>query len=438
MTVRRFRAILCALLFLTLGCKGGVPALPGTIALTGGTVVDVISGRLIPDAVVLVHDGRIIAMGEGSTLPIPRGATSLDLTGRWIIPGLIDVHTHVQRWGIDLGLRWGVTTVRDLHGALPITFPVTPAPHFFSVGAQLDGTDATRSGSMVVTTPEEVNIALDSLVASGARWVKVSVGITPDLLDLVVTGARARRLPVAAHLGLTDAITAMRLGVASIEHMSGVPEAAGDSAVIHAAYRSGHAQGITASGIGWLMADTARLHQVARDLAASGITLVPTLIAHEVMSRLDDPAIRERADVQEAPDSVRATWNAVAMITAMGWDAAALADLRAARRVQDAFIAEFMRAGGRLATGTDAVGPYVVPGIAVHQEMELLVAAGLSPLDALRAATVAGADLLRADSLGRLRTNAVADLVVLTGDPLRDIRNTRRIERVMVRGVWVR
>jgi imidazolonepropionase-like amidohydrolase len=74
----------------------------------------------------------------------------------------------------------------------------------------------------------------------------------------------------------------------------------------------------------------------------------------------------------------------------------------------------------------------------VHQEMELLVAAGLSPLAALRAATVAGADLLRADSLGRLRANAVADLVVLSGDPLRDIRNTRRIERVMLRGVWVR
>jgi imidazolonepropionase-like amidohydrolase len=428
----------CALLLLALGCQGGVAALPGTVAIVGATLVDVISGRVIPDAVVLVHDGRIISMGDGSTLPVPRGAETLDLTGRWIIPGLVDVHTHVERWGLDLGVHWGVTTVRDLHGALPIVFPTAPAPHYFSAGAHLDGPGAVRTGSLVVTTGEDVDIALDSLVASGARWVKVSVGITPDLLELVVNGARARRLPVAAHLGLTDAITAMRLGVASIEHMSGIPEAAGDSAVIQAAYRSGHAQGMTAFGTAWLVADTARLYQVARDLATSGITLVPTLIAHEVMSRLDDPGILERADVQEAPDSVRASWNAAAMIAALGWDPATLADLRAAREVQDGFVAEFMRAGGRIATGTDASSPYVVPGIAVHQEMELLVAAGLSPLAALRAATVAGADLLRADSLGRLRTNAVADLVVLSGDPLRDIRNTRRIEKVMVRGLWVR
>jgi imidazolonepropionase-like amidohydrolase len=415
-----------------------VAALPGTVALVGATVIDVISGRTIPDAVVLVHDGRIIALGERSTLPVPRGAEAVDLSGRWIMPGLVDVHTHVERWGLDLGLRWGVTTVRDLHGSLPVPVPTAPAPHLFSAGKRLDGVEAQAESSFVVASDVDVNLALDSLAAGGARWVKVSVGITPELLELVINGARARRLPVAAHLGLTDAITAMRLGVASIEHMSGVPEAAGDSAVIHAAYRSSRTQGMTAFGIAWLMVDTTRLHQVARDLALSGITLVPTLVAHEVLSRLDDPAMRERSDVQEAPDSVRASWSATSTMAALGWDPATLADLRAARRVQDAFIAEFMRAGGRLATGTDAARAYVVPGIAVHQEMELLVAAGLSPLAAIRAATVAGADLLRADSLGRLRTNAVADLVVLNGDPLRDIRNTRRIERVMSRGVWVR
>lgn len=434
----RSRAFAATLVCLAGACTGGVAALPGTTALVGATVIDVVSGRTIPDAVVLLHDGRIISIGERGTLPVPRGASELDLSGRWIVPGLLDVHTHLPPWGFERALHWGVTTVRDLHGVLPVASPPAPAPRLYSAGVILDGPAGIWSGSLKVTTAEDIEIALDSLVAGGARWVKVYLGITPELLDLVIAGARARRLPVAAHLGLTDALTAMRLGVASIEHLSGIPEAAGDSLVVHAAYRRGFAAGVTAFGTSWLVADTARLMQVARDLAASGITLVPTLAMHETLSRLDDPAMLGRQDLLEAPDSARSSWNAPAMMRDLGWDPATLADLRAARRVQDAFVAEFARANGRLATGSDAGNPYVVPGLAVHQEMELLVGAGLSPLAALRAATVGGADLLRADSLGRLRVNALADLVVLSADPLRDIRNTRRIERVMLDGAWVR
>lgn len=438
MSVRRAIRELLLLGLLLTACRGGVEALPGTTALVGGTLVDVVSGRVIPDAVLLIHDGRLTAVGEGATLPVPRGAEVVDVSGRWIVPGFVDVHTHLDRWGLDLALRWGITTVRDLHGSLPIAFPAPPAPHYFSAGVVLDDADPTWPGSLAIATPEDVSIALDTLVASGARWVKVYLGITPPLLELIVEGARARRLPVAAHLGLTDAITAMRLGVASIEHLSGIPEAAGDSAVVQAAYRRGFAPGVTAFGTAWLVADSIRLIEVARELAASGVTLVPTLALHEVLSRLDDSLIIAHSDVGEIPDSVRATWDAAEMLGMLGWDPATLADLRAARVIQDRFVAEFARAGGRLATGSDAANPFVVPGVGVHREMELLVAAGLNPLEALRAGTIAGADLLRADSLGRLRANAVADLVVLSSDPLRDIRNTRRIERVMVRGMWVR
>lgn len=413
-------------------------ALPGTVALTGATVIDVVSGRQIVDAVILVHDGRILSIGEGGALPLPRGAEEVPLDGRWIVPGLVDAHAHLQRWGLDLSLRWGVTTVRDLHGTLPIALPSAPAPHVFSAGLRLDGADVAWPGGLRATTEEEVGIALDSLEAGGARWVKVSLGITPQLLEWIVAGARARRLPVAAHLGLTDAITAMRLGVASIEHLSGIPEAAGDSVVVHDAYRNTLEAGVTAASTSWLVVDTARLMQVARDLAASGVTLVPTLALHEVESRLDDPMMVRRSELLEVPDSVRARWDPIAVMRTHGWDPATMADLRAAREVQDAFVAEYARADGRLGTGSDAIHPFVMPGVGVHHEMELLVAAGVSPLAALRAATVGGADLLRADSLGRLRANAVADLVVLSADPLQDIRNTRRIERVMLRGVWVK
>ena len=125
------------------------------------------------------------------------------------------------------------------------------------------------------------------------------------------------------------------------------------------------------------------------------------------------------------------------MIKRAGWTREDYPLFRTARATQDWFVRTFVHAGGRVATGTDASNQLLVPGAGVHLEMELLVHAGLTPLEALRAGTLWAADLLRADSLGRLRPGAAADLVVLGGDPLAEIKNTRRIVRVMLAGKWV-
>jgi imidazolonepropionase-like amidohydrolase len=125
------------------------------------------------------------------------------------------------------------------------------------------------------------------------------------------------------------------------------------------------------------------------------------------------------------------------MIKRAGWTRADFAAFRAARPSQDFVLRTFVASGGRVAAGTDASNQLLVPGASLHTEMELLVRAGLSSLTALRAATSWAADLLRADSLGRLRPGAAADLVVLGADPLADIRNTRQVVRVMLGGKWV-
>jgi imidazolonepropionase-like amidohydrolase len=111
-----------------------------------------------------------------------------------------------------------------------------------------------------------------------------------------------------------------------------------------------------------------------------------------------------------------------------------MAEFRKSRPRQDLFLREFVRAGGTIAAGTDASNQLLVPGFSEHREMELLVAAGLPPATALLAATRNGALLLGVDSLGRISPGKVADLVVLGGDPLADIRNSRKVERVMIRG----
>ncbi|MEP6590880.1 MAG: amidohydrolase family protein [Gemmatimonadota bacterium] len=412
-------------------------------ALTGGSVIDVVSGRLIPEATILVRGGQVVAVGPMSEVAVPNGALVTDLRGRWIIPGLIDAHAHLQPWGMALALRWGVTTVRDLHDGLPLADTLralaasTPSPRLFLAVSMLDGLPTTYPDAIGLEDPAAADSAVAWLVQHGATWVKSYTRTTPDLLEAIVRAARAARLPVAAHLGLTDALTAARLGVASIEHLSGVPEAAGDSLALFAAHGRGFFPGWTAFERSWVTLDSARLNEVARVLAASGVTLVPTLGVHETFSRLDDSAVYHASDLAGVPDSARVNWNVPGMIQRAGWGRADFIEFRAARSVQDRFVERFAREGGRLATGTDASNQLLVPGAGVHLEMELLVRAGLTPLDALRAGTLRGAEMLRADTLGRIQAGAAADLVVLAGNPLLDIRNSRLVVRVMLGGAWV-
>jgi imidazolonepropionase-like amidohydrolase len=279
--------------------------------------------------------------------------------------------------------------------------------------------------------------AVDRATELGAGWIKVYTRITPELMEEVVVAARAKRRPVAAHLGLTDALTAARLGVWSIEHLSGIPEAAGMAGTLQAAHRIGFFQGWTAFAQSWSVLDTLELDQLALELAATGVILVPTLGLHDTFARLDDSAVYRSPALAAVPDSARANWNLPGMIARAGWTRDDYPIFRAGRLVQDRFLRAFAAAGGVVATGTDASNQLLVPGAGVHLEMELLVLAGLSPLEALRAATLNGATLLMADTLGRLQPNAVADLVVLGGDPLANIRNTRQVVRVMAAGRWV-
>lgn len=437
--MRRRRAVALAAALLV-GCRVGPPPGEGVEALVGAAVVDVVSGRTIPDAVVLIRNSRILAVGSRRDVAVPRGATRTELGGRWLVPGLIDAHTHVQPWGMDLSLQWGVTTVRDLHAGAPLAASLAgqgrETPRLFAAVAMLDASPPTYPDAIVVDSGGG-RLAVDSALRLGARWIKLYTGVGPALMAEVITATRARRVPIAAHLGQTDALTAAQLGVTSIEHLSGVPEAAGDSTRLFAEHRLGFFAGWTAFEQSWVTLDTLVLDRVARELAGSGIVLVPTLGLHDTFSRLDDPAVYHRPELASVPDSARENWDVPGMMARAGWTDEDFPLFRAGRVVQDRFVRQFVAAGGRIATGTDASNQLLVPGAGVHREMELLVHAGLSPLEALRAATIRGAELLRADSLGRLRPNAVADLMVLGGDPLADIRNTRQIVRVMLGGVWM-
>jgi imidazolonepropionase-like amidohydrolase len=157
-----------------------------------------------------------------------------------------------------------------------------------------------------------------------------------------------------------------------------------------------------------------------------------------MLARLDNPILLSRPGMEDVPDNAESVRSVPGLLRRTGWRSGDLDAFRRSRRRQDQFVREFKRAGGPIAAGSDAANQLLIPGYSLHEEMSLLVAAGLTPLEAITAATRRGAQLLKADSLGLLTSGKVADLVVLNGDPSRNISATRNIAMVMIRGRFVR
>ncbi len=444
MTARAPLHLTAAVLLVALAGCGTSGA--GVIALEGATLIDGAEGAPKQDAVILIRNGHIEAVARVNEIQIPRGAERINLVGKTIIPGLIDAHAHVERWAAPRYLAWGVTTVRDLHSANDSAFALKNdlnlgaivGPRMFTAGAMIDGVPATYPNATGVATAAEARHAVDQRAIAGADYLKIYTKITPGLLAPLMDEAQALRLPVAAHLGKTDALAAARAGVVSLEHMAGVVQAAARSP---AAYYRAHdlfLAGWTTEEQGWTALDSVSVARTARALAQTKVAIVPTLILHEMLSRLDNPILLARPGMEDVPDDAASVRSVAGLLRRTGWRSRDFQAFRRARARQDQFVREFKRAGGTIAAGTDAANQLLIPGFSLHEEMALLVEAGLTPIEAITAATRRGAQLLHADSLGLLTPGKVADLVVLNANPADHIAATRNIAWVMTRGrrVW--
>lgn len=414
----------------------------GVIALEGATLIDGAGGAPRNDAVIIIRNGRIEAVARVNEVAIPRRARRIDVVGKTIIPGLIDAHAHVERWATLRYLAWGVTTVRDLHGTTDsalalrndVNLGTVLGPRMFTAGAMIDGIPPTYPDAAGVTGAVEARRAVDQRAVAGVDYLKIYTKITTALLRPLLDEAKTLRLPVAAHLGKTDALTAARAGVVSIEHMAGVVQAAARNPGPYLRAHDLFLAGWTTEEQGWAALDSAAVARTARALAGTQVAIVPTLILHEMLSRLDNPILLTRPGMEDVPDDAASVRNVASLLRRSGWRPRDFDGFRRSRVRQDQFVREFTRAGGAIATGSDAANQLLIPGFSLHEEMALLVAAGLTPLEAITAATRRGGQLLSADSLGLVRPGKVADLVVLNANPLESIAATRNIAWVMSRG----
>lgn len=429
------KRMMAVLAVITGACAGGED---NRIVLVGATVIDGSGRAPINNAVVVVNGSSIEAIGPAGAVAVPSEAEEIDLTGRWIIPGLIDADARSEPWALSRFLAYGITAIRDLRSDTESVLAVSgratgiesPGPRIHFAGTPVGD---PRSGTTL--SARDARRAVDDNSIAGVGYIAVGEGVTLNLLRAIVDESRSFQLPVVASLGLTDAITAADVGVHSIVGLSGVPQAAaGSAAPIYSAYRQGVHQGWAHAERSWSRLRPGTLYRIAGQLVEANVSLVPTLIMHETAANLDDPSQLERPAVGAVPAEVASGWDGPALLRDRGWSARDLRAFRQGRPVQDQFVTEFKSRGGVVAAGSGSPAPHLVPGASLHSELQLLVRAGFTPMEALMAATSGNAAVLRADSLGILIQGSVADLVILTADPLQDIRNTRAIESVMLGG----
>jgi hypothetical protein len=303
------------------------------------------------------------------------------------------------------------------------------SPRVFTCSPLLDGEPPIHPNvGRAISDPQQVPALLDELLAWQPATVKIYAGTQRAVGRALIAESHRRGLPVAAHLGGYAAQDAVADGVDSLEHIESVfnfiipPEVAG---------QPGHRGRVdlTHPLCASLVAELAR-HQTCVD---------PTLVVFRNMILLSDvPEVRDHVDHRHVPDRLRAFWPVYLQRTGCP-HGGALDDRRRTLAKYQELTGILYRAGVPLLVGTDAPEPHVTPGFALHQELELLVESGLPPAAALRAATLQNATILRqADQLGSIAAGKRADLVLLTANPLTDIRHTRCIELVLCRGHVVR
>ena len=393
-----------------------VPSGSVTTAIVGATLIDGRGGPSLPDAVVLVRGSRIIAVGSRAATVIPAGAVIVDAVGRTLLPGLIDAHFHLD--GDDslpaLFLSHGVTSVRDpgawIEAYAAVRRSTVAEPRLFLAGPHLDGASpAYPEDALVVRDAEETRRAVDTLIFQGASVIKTYFRLPPSLLRVAVTAAHAHGVPVTTHLELVDGDEAIRAGVDGVEHITSF-----GTALLPPRDAERYRQSVMADNNArregrytvWNAIDlmSARVSPLLQLIVRRGTFISPTLAVFE----------KRASDSAATPAQVHAFAQMLA------------------------FTGLIKRAGGRVVVGSHSDVPHAARGWAYQRELELLVASGLTPMQAIVAGTSVNAQFFRVgDRLGTIARGMLADLVLVRGDPLQDIARMRQIDRVMLNGRWV-
>jgi imidazolonepropionase-like amidohydrolase len=423
------------------------------VAIVGATLVDVRKGVATERSLVLAAGDRITAVGRVGELAIPPGAKVVNAEGKWLIPGLVDMHVHVPSSTpvsgyptLILYLANGVTTVRDTGGNITSLRLLRQAlqsgrqagPRLFFAGMILDGNPAVSPSSHVILADSErrAESAVNFLADQGADFIKIYNNLSESVLVAILKTAHARKLTVTGHVPRSVTTThAVELGMDGLEHIRITGR---ELLPLEEANQIDFLTLGSRETLLWQRFDTDSIgmNKLIALISGHGTFLDPTLVVDEATFKMSAAERAAEPNNRMLPKALLAWMRERDLPDS--WlppgELRAVAAAGFAKRLK--FIGMCYRAGVRLIAGTDGpgLGP-TLPGYGLHSEMELFETAGISPLDALRAATITAAEALHAQQdLGAIEPGKFADMVIVEADPLRDIANTRRVYRVVKSG----
>lgn len=401
----------------------GVAPLPRqapVIAVVGVTVLPM-DGPALPDRTVLVRSGRITAVGPRAGTPVPRGARRIDGRGRFLIPGLTDLHVHVTADDLPLFLAAGVTAIREMNGSpahLALRAEIREGrrlgPTMSVAGTLLAGVRQPWR-HLLLTDDSAARAAVTAQMDAGYDYLKIYEGLTAPVYQAIAAAATARGATMIGHL----------------------PRAVGLAPVLAAGQRTlTHVDQILASIEGLHQPDSAAVAAAIDRIRAAGVPIEPTLAALQNLGRLRTAEVQARLDAPEVAlvdPGIRSWWASLRRPTAP----ATPENLRITER-QRWFTGALYRSGVTILVGTDTPNGLLVPGMAIVDELLALEAAGIPRGEALRLATAGGAEALgRSGEAGTIAVGKRADLVLLDADPTASLTALRRPAGVMIGGTWL-
>ena len=441
-----------------------VTAVPEITILSGAVLIDGTGAPPRRDATVVIHGERILSVGGARLAAASRkrypGARVVDLTGRHLLPGFIDMHAHVTMLPegpdgmlapyIDRAatahvlktlLSMGITTVRNPAAPAVDSVELRAAvaggritgPRIFTAGESLNmGTGPTNAPGIWVNDEAEVKSAIRKQAATGVDYVKLYASLPPRLVKAAIVESHAHGLKVIGHLQETTWTQAAEDGIDFITH--GVPWAAEYLPVDkRAAYDE--FGGSLRGRIRWLeLVDIngPEIRRMVRVLARRRIPIDPTLVAYHTKFWGDDAQYLQSPDLALVPDLILRQWRP----NWLNWTEREFLRARLMWPKVQQLVRLYYDEGVPLLAGSDMPNPWVVPGAGFHRELQLLVEAGIPPLAVITIATWNGAKALGVGGdTGSVKPGRRADLVVLTADPLLSMTNTRKILWVMKDGV---
>ena len=435
----KYAYIVVALIASAAACTGTQPPASPSIASTHVSIIDGTSTGARQDRTVIVRGSRIEMEGPAGSTRVPPGARVIDGRGKYLIPGLWDMHVHTVVPAGDqvlpLYVANGVTGIRDMAGEMDqlvkwrqeIGSGMRVGPRMVISGPYLEGGDVPIP-HLLVRTPADAQPAVDSLIRLGVDFVKVHSQLTRETYFAIARAARARGIPFVGHVPRSvGAAEASDSGQRTIEHLLTIPNSCTQEEVVLLEPRFP-----VQAALG--RCSTEDQAPLFARFVRNDTWMVPTLVAAIEIATWPERELPGDSLAHYLPDTLR---HYVAGIFQMPSDVPAGADTvgRALFQKRVEVVGAMHRAGVDIMAGTDAPLRNSPPGFGLHEELTLLVRAGLSPHAALVAATLQPARFLGVqDSLGTIEAGKLADLVLLDANPLDDIRNTRRIRDVIANG----